>query len=105
MTTNIGIWNEIETKNGKIVLTGDQDKIQFFDINKRVLEKQITGINLYSSLSNNLININDTLLAIVGTDNIFIINVLTQQKVNEIKSQGSSSITCFCKLNDNILLT
>ena len=105
ITTNIGIWNERETKNGKIVLTGEQDKIHIFDINKRVLEKQITGINLYSSLSNNLININDTLLAIGGTDNIFIINVLTQQKVNEIKSQGISCITCFCKLNDIILLT
>jgi len=105
ITTNIDIWNEIETKNGKIVLTGNSDKIQFFDINTRKLEKQLSGIKLYGSLSNNLINISDTLLAVGGTDNIFIINVLTQQKVNEIKIQGSSCITCFCKLNDNILLT
>jgi hypothetical protein len=26
ITTNIDIWNEIETKNGKIVLTGNNDK-------------------------------------------------------------------------------
>ena len=44
-------------------------------------------------------------MAVGGTDNIFIINVLTQQKVNEIKISGSSCITCFCKINDNILLT
>lgn len=105
ITTNIDIWNLIETKNGKIVLTGNVDKIQFFDINTRKLENQISGIKLYRSLSNNLINLSDTLLAVGGTDDIFIINVLTQQKVNEIKIPGSNCITCFCKLNDTFLLT
>ena len=103
--TNISIYNEMETKNGKLVLTGSTDKIQFFDISKRKLENQINGIKLYGSLSNNMININEKLLAVGGTDNIFIINVITQTKINEVKIPGSSCITCFCKLNDNILLT
>lgn len=105
ITTNISIYNEIETKNGKLVLTGNSDKIQFFDINKRKLENQISGIKLYGTLSNNMININEKLLAVGGTDNIFIIDITSQEKINEIKIPGSSCITCFCKLNDNILLT
>lgn len=105
MTLNIDIWNEIETKNGKLVLTGNTDKIQFFDIKTRKLETQISGIKLYSSLSNNMININEKLLAVGGTDNIFIVDVINQKKVNEIKIPGSSCITCFCKLNDNCLIS
>ena len=105
ITLKMSIWNEIETNNGKIVLTGNSDKIQFFDINTRKEEKQLSGIKLYGSLSNNLINLNDTLLAVGGYENIFIINVLNQQKVNEIKVQGSNYITCFCKLNDDFILT
>ena len=103
--TNLSIWNIIETKNGKIVLTGSSEKIQFFDINTRKSENQISGIKLYGSLSNNIININEKLLAVGGTDNIFIIDVLSQTKINEVKIPGSSCITCFCLLNEHILLT
>lgn len=52
-----------------------------------------------------MININEKLLAVGGTDNIFIIDVISQTKINEVKIPGSSCITCFCKLTDNILLT
>ena len=90
ITTNISICNEIETKNRKLVLTGSSDKILFFDINMRKSETQISGIKLYGSLSNNMININAKLLAVGGTDNIFIIDVLSQITINEIKIPGSS---------------
>ena len=86
-------------------MTGDSDKIQFFDIKTRKSENKISGINLYPGLSNNMININEKLLAVGGTDNIFIIDVINQKKINEIKMPGSNYITCFCKLNDNCLIT
>lgn len=104
IATNISIWNEIETKNEKLVLTGSSDKILFFDIDVRKSETQISGIKLYGSLSNNMININEKLLAVGLTDYIFIIDVLSQIKINEIKIPGSSCITRFCLLKDNILL-
>ncbi len=70
----------------------------------RKSETQISGIKLYGSLSNNMININEKLLAVGLTDYIFIIDVLSQIKINEIKIPGSSCITRFCLLKDNILL-
>ena len=80
VNTSITLYNEIETKNGKLVLSGSSDKIQFYDISKRKLENQISLVKLYPGLFNNMININEKLLAVGGTDNIFIINVISQTK-------------------------
>ena len=105
ITIDAPICNQIETKNGKLVLAVSEDKIQFFDLNKRKMESQITGIKLYNGLSNNMININEKLIAVGGLDNILIIDVISQKKINVIAIPGSSYITCFNKFNDNILLT
>ena len=43
-----------------------------------------------------MININEKILAVGDTDNIFIINVISQTKINEVTIAGSGYITCFC---------
>ena len=105
ITTDIVIYNIIETGYKKLVLNGYQDKIIFFDINTRKIGNQISGIKLYVGLSNNMCNMNDKYLAVGGTDNIFIVDVESETKVNNIQVPGSNLITCIIKLNDNTLLT
>ena len=101
----IGQFSEmLPVKKGELVLCGNKDKIQFFELNSRKL-KEIININrdIRWTPSNLLCMINERCLCVGGTNKITLIDVYNKNIVKEIEENGVHY--CLFKLNDNILLT
>jgi len=94
----------ISVKPGELVISGDADKIQFFELNSRKL-KEIININrdIRWSPDNLLCMMNERCLCVGGTDKITIIDVYQKSIIREIEDKGVHF--CLYKLTDNILLT
>ena len=94
----------LPVKKGELVLCGNKDKIQFFELNSRKL-KEIININrdIHWTPSNLLCMINERCLCVGGANKITLIDVNNKNIIKEIEETGAH--ICLCKLNDNILLT
>ena len=101
----IGKFKEmIGVKPGELVLCGNKDKIQFFDLNSKELKEIINihkDIRFY--ISNLLCMMNERWLCVGGRDKITIIDVYNKNIIREVEENGAH--ICLLKLNDNILLT
>ena len=97
-------YNMIPVKPGELVICGNKDKIQFFELNSRKL-KEIININrdIHWSPDNLLCMMNERCLCVGGTNKITLIDVYQKSIIKEIEDQGVHF--CLCKLNDNILLS
>ena len=97
-------YNMISVKPGELVICGEADKIQFFELNSRKL-KEIININrdIHWSYDNLLCMMNERYLCVGGTDKITIIDVYQKNIIREIEDNGVH--LCLYKLNDNILLS
>ena len=101
----IGAFREmLPVKPGELVIVGDKDKIQFFELNTRKL-KEIININrdIHWSPSNLLCLMNERCLCVGGENKITIIDVYNKNIISEVEENGTHR--CLYKLNDNILLT
>ena len=94
----------ISVKPGELVMTGEKDKIQFFELNSRKL-KEIININrdLRWSATKLLCMINERCLCVGGGEKITLIDVYNKSVIREVQEAGAH--ICLLKLNDNILLT
>ena len=94
----------ISVKQGELVMSGGNDKIQFFDLNSIKL-KEIININrdIRWNPSNLLCMMNERCLCVGGKDKITIIDVYNKSIIREIQESGTHR--CLFKVNDNILLT
>ena len=94
----------ISVKPGELVISGDADKIQFFELNSRKL-KEIININrdIRWSPDNLLCMMNERCLCVGGANKITLIDVYQKSIIREIEDKGAHY--CLYKLNDNILLT
>ena len=94
----------ISVKPGELVISGDSDKIQFFELNSRKL-KEILNFNrdIHWDPGNFLCMMNERCLCVGGKDKITIIDVYQKSIIREIEDKGAHR--CLYKLNDNILLT
>ena len=94
----------ISVKPGELVLCGELDKIQFFDLYSRQL-KEIININrdIHWSYDNLLCMMNERYLCVGGANKITIIDVYQKIIIREIEDKGVHY--CLYKLNDNILLS
>ena len=101
----IGKFKEmIAVKPGELVLCGNKNKIQFFDLNSKELKEIINihkDIRFY--ISNLLCMMNERCLWVGGRDKITIIDVYNKNIIREVEENGAH--ICLLKLNDNILLT
>ena len=88
----------------EIVISGENDKIQFFEINSRKL-KEIINIyrDIHWSPGNVLCMINEKCLCVGGQDKITLIDVYNKNIIREFIDNGIHQ--CILKLNDNILIT
>ena len=101
----IGQFNEmLPVKKGELVLCGQKDKIQFFELNSRKL-KEIININrdIRFDASKLLCMINERCLCVGGANKITLIDIYNKNIIREIEESGNHR--CLYKLNDNILLT
>ena len=101
----IGQYKEmISVKPGELVMTGEKDKIQFFELNSRKL-KEIININrdLRWNATKLLCMINERCLCVGGGEKITLIDVYNKSVIREVQEAGAH--ICLLKLNDNILLT
>ena len=96
--------NMIAVKPGELVICGNENKIQFFDLNSRKL-KEIININrnIHYRKQDLLCMINDKCLCVGGQDKISLIDVYQKNIIREIEDKGVHN--CLFKLNDNILLS
>ena len=96
--------NMISVKPGELVISGTEDKIQFFELNSRKL-KEIININrdIHWDPGNFLCMMNERCLCVGGKDKITLIDVYQKSIIREIEDKGAH--ICLYKLNDNILLT
>ena len=94
----------ISVKPGELVISGNANKIQFFELNSRKL-KEIININrdIYWDPGNFLCMMNERCLCVGGKDKITIIDVYQKSIIREIEDKGFHF--CLYKLTDNILLT
>ena len=94
----------IPVKKGELVICGNSDKIQFFELNSRKL-KEIININrdIHWTASKLLCMINERCLCVGGKDKITLIDVYNKSIIREVQETGAH--LCLLKLNDNILLT
>jgi len=94
----------LPVKPGELVIAGNKDKIQFFELNTRKL-KEIININrdIHWNPSNLLCMINERCLCVGGAKKITIIDVYNKNIISEVEESGTHR--CLYKLNDNILLT
>ena len=97
-------YNMISVKPGELVISGNANKIQFFELNSRKL-KEIININrqICWSYDNLLCMMNERYLCVGGKDKITIIDVYQKNIIREIEDNGVHY--CLYKLNDNILLS
>ncbi len=97
-------YNMISVKPGELVICGEADKIQFFELNSRKL-KEIININrdIRWDYDNLLCMMNERYLCVGGKDKITIIDVYQKNIIREIEDNGVH--LCLYKLNDNILLS
>ena len=97
-------YNMIPVKPGELVICGNKDKIQFFELNSRKL-KEIININrdIHWSPDNLLCMMNERCLCIGGKNKITLIDIYQKSIIKEIEDQGVHM--CLFKLNDNILLS
>ena len=93
----------ILVKPGELAISGENNKIQFFELNSRKL-KEI--INIYRDIhwtpGNVLCMINERYLCVGGQDKLSLIDVNNKIIIREIQGEGTH--LCLLKLNDNILL-
>ena len=96
--------NMISVKPGELVICGQTDKIQFFELNSRKL-KEIININrdICWTYDNLLCMMNERYLCVGGENKITIIDVYQKNIIREIEDNGVHY--CLYKLNDNILLS
>ena len=96
--------NMISVKPGELVISGNANKIQFFELNSRKL-KEIININrnIYWGYGNSLCMMNERYLCVGGENKITIIDVYQKNIIREIEDNGVHY--CLYKLNDNILLS
>ena len=97
--------NMISVKPGELVISGNANKIQFFELNSRKL-KEIININRDISswnYDNLLCMMNERYLCVGGENKITIIDVYQKNIIREIEDAGVHY--CLYKLNDNILLS
>ena len=101
----IGQYYEMITvKPGELVIAGEKDKIQFFELNSRKLKEIISIIrDIHWSYSKLLCMINERCLCVGGADKITLIDVYNKNIIREVEEKGAH--LCLYKLNDNILLT
>ena len=94
----------LPVKKGELVLCGEKDKIQFFELNSRKL-KEIININrdIHWRASKLLCMINERCLCVGGANKITLIDIYNKNIIREIEESGTH--ICLYKLNDNILLT
>ena len=94
----------IQVNPEEIVISGENDKIQFFEINSRKL-KEIINIyrDIHWSPGNVLCMRNEKCLCVGGQDKITLIDVYNKNIIREFIDNGIHQ--CILKLNDNILLT
>ena len=93
----------IPVKPGELVIAGNKNKIQIFELNSKKL-KVIIDINrnIYWYPSTVLCMMNKKCLCVGGNDKITIIDVYNKNIFNDIEVKGD--IRCLYKLNDNIFL-
>ena len=96
--------NMISVKPGELVISGEANKIQFFELNSRKL-KEIININrdIHWGYYNLLCMMNERYLCVGGENKITIIDVYQKNIIREIEDNGYH--LCLYKLNDNILLS
>ena len=94
----------LPVKKGELVLCGNKDKIQFFELNSRKL-KEIININrdIRWTPSKLLCMMNERCLCVGGANKITLIDIYNKNIIREIEESGNHR--CLYKLNDNILLT
>ena len=94
----------IQVKPGELVISGNEKKIQFFELKTRKL-KEIIKINrnICWSPCNLLCMMSENYLCVGGEEKITIIDVYNKNIINEIYESGVHR--CIFKLNDTILLT
>ena len=97
-------YNMISVKPGELVISGNANKIQFFELNSRKL-KEIININrdIHWIYDNLLCMMNERYLCVGGQNKITIIDVYQKNIIREIEDNGYHY--CLYKLNDNILLS
>ena len=97
-------YNMISVKPGELVISGEKDKIQFFELNSRKLNEIINiNRNIRWDADNLLCMMNERYLCVGGKDKITIIDVYQKNIIREIEDKGTHY--CLYKLNDNILLS
>ena len=94
----------LPVKPGELVISGNEQKIQFFELKTRKL-KEIIKINrnICWSPCNLLCMMSENYLCVGGEEKITIIDVYNKNIINEIYESGVHR--CIFKLNDTILLT
>jgi len=92
----------LPVKPGELVITGNKDKIQFFELNTRKL-KEIININRDIRWKGIVLcMINERCLCVGGANKITLIDVYNKNIISEVEESGTHR--CLYKLNDNILL-
>ena len=96
--------NMIKVKKGELIISGTDDKIQFFELNTKQL-KEIIDINrdIHWGIDELLCMMNDKCLCVGGADKITIIDVYQKNIISEVEDKGAH--ICLFKLNDSILLS
>ena len=94
----------IKVKPGELIISGTDDKIQFFELNTKQL-KEIININrdIHWGIDELLCMMNDKCLCVGGADKITIIDVYQKNIICEVEDKGAH--ICLFKLNDYILLS
>jgi len=94
--------NIIQTKKNEIVYSTYDNKINFFDLNKRI---NISTIENISFSINSFCMITNNLLLVPGRNMISIINVNEYKKIKQIDIDNVGYIIGVCMLNSNLIIT
>ena len=92
----------LEVRNNEVVaLSGNN--INFYDLNKRDKINSISGFESFKlNLGKKFCLVNDELLLVCGTNNIFLVDYKAYQLINKI---GCESIVILYKLSNNFILS
>ena len=99
----------LTTREGEMVYSGYNSNstsfIRFYDLKSRKKIESTTVTTCYNGLSDFLYKISKIYLLVGATNSILIFDINQHRQIREIKSENSSCITSFLKINDICLLS
>ena len=99
----------MKTREGEIVYSGFNSNntsfVRFYDLKSRKKIESTTVTECYNGLSDFLYMISEKYLLVGANNSILIFDINQHRQIREIKSENSSCITSFLKINENCLLS